>query len=51
MIKNLMQRFLKKDVLSESTTAKQLMDVDVGSAANYCSLAGTELGFQTKSLL
>ena len=51
MIKNLMQRFLKKDVLSESTTAKQLMDVDVSSAANYCSLAGTELGFQTKSLL
>lgn len=51
MIRNLMKRFMAPEVLSECSTAKQLMDIGVDNASNYCSLAAVDLGFKTKHLL
>ena len=54
MLRGLMSRFIKEDVLKECTTAQRLVhivQVVMKKSDNHVSLNRVELGFQTDRLL
>ena len=51
LLRSLMRKFIKDEVLRDCSTAQRLVQMDVSSAANQVSLSKVQLGFQTDRLL
>ncbi len=51
MLKNLMCRFIKPEVMQEAKSVKNLLDVDIKLPANYMDCSNVDLGYVTNRIL
>ncbi|KAK9975597.1 hypothetical protein ABG768_020842 [Culter alburnus] len=51
MLKNLMCRFIKPEVMQEAKSVKKLLDVDIKLPTNYTDCSSVDLGYVTNRIL
>ncbi|ROL42292.1 Extracellular calcium-sensing receptor [Anabarilius grahami] len=51
MLKNLMCRFIKPEVMQEAKSVKRLLDVDIKLPTNYIDCSSVDLGYVTNRIL
>ncbi|KAK9952663.1 hypothetical protein ABG768_018477 [Culter alburnus] len=51
MLKNLMCRFIKPEVMQEAKSVKKLLDVDIKLPTNYIDCSSVDLGYVTNRIL